>query len=138
MQVLTPQRPQRGSVSILPRNEARAHPRTARASRAATRRYASDAEAGHQRSTPIGVAATQNGPTIGRAPLTTDRPGFRSFASTPLAITLWLVTVAAAALFLALGWNLLQSGILIVPRSRQHRRYCRRAREDARLRATMP
>lgn len=47
--------------------------------------------------------------------MTTERPGFRSFASTPLAITLWVVTVAATALFLALGWNLLQMGILIVP-----------------------
>ncbi|WP_424466731.1 hypothetical protein [Pseudoclavibacter helvolus] len=47
--------------------------------------------------------------------MTTERPGFRSFASTPLAIALWVVTVGATALFLALGWNALQLGILIVP-----------------------
>lgn len=47
--------------------------------------------------------------------MTGDRPGFRSLASTPLAIALWLFTVGATALFLALGWNLLQMGILIVP-----------------------
>ncbi|PPG05162.1 hypothetical protein C5E06_02080 [Pseudoclavibacter sp. RFBI5] len=47
--------------------------------------------------------------------MTGDRPGFRSFASTPLAIALWVATVGATALFLALGWNLLQMAILIVP-----------------------
>ncbi|PPF34338.1 hypothetical protein [Pseudoclavibacter sp. AY1H1] len=47
--------------------------------------------------------------------MTDDRPGFRSFASAPLAIALWVVTVGATALFLALGWNLLQMAILIVP-----------------------
>ncbi|PPG33446.1 hypothetical protein [Pseudoclavibacter sp. RFBB5] len=47
--------------------------------------------------------------------MTTERPGFRSFASTPLAITLWVATALLTAMFLAFGWNLLQMGILIVP-----------------------
>ncbi|WP_146077989.1 hypothetical protein [Pseudoclavibacter sp. AY1F1] len=47
--------------------------------------------------------------------MTSERPGFRSFASTPLAVALWVVTVGATALFLALGWNSLQLGMLVVP-----------------------
>ncbi|NYF12657.1 hypothetical protein HDC34_000951 [Pseudoclavibacter sp. JAI123] len=47
--------------------------------------------------------------------MTTERPGFRSFASAPRAIVLWVATALLTALFLALGWNLLQIGILIVP-----------------------
>lgn len=47
--------------------------------------------------------------------MTTERPVFRSFASTPLAVALWLATVGATALFLALGWNSLQLAMLIVP-----------------------
>lgn len=47
--------------------------------------------------------------------MTSDQPGFLSFASVPRAIILWVVTVGATVLFLLLGWNLLQIGMLVLP-----------------------
>lgn len=44
-----------------------------------------------------------------------ERPGFRSFASVPLAGCTWAVLVLATALFISLGWTLLQMGIIVVP-----------------------
>lgn len=46
---------------------------------------------------------------------TRSRPGFRSFATVPLAIALWCTTAALTALFIALGWPTLALAIVVMP-----------------------
>jgi len=46
---------------------------------------------------------------------TPARPGFASLTAPRVVAWMWVATAALAALFVALGWSLLQLGIALVP-----------------------